>query len=93
MNNTHNVRSQQSLDNHTLDNRFEDEAVMINQQEQEVYSWKFILSHLLHRYKLEEWISRIRKYYNVICPWYSISVSSAYNMHVYLGLFYNCYTK
>ena len=50
LNNTHNVRFQQSLDNHTLDIRFEDEAVVINQQEQEVYSWKFILAHLLHRY-------------------------------------------
>ena len=29
-----------SLDCHTLDIRFKDEAVMINQQEQEVNSWK-----------------------------------------------------
>ena len=29
-----------SLDDHTLDIRFEDKAVMINQQEEEVDSWK-----------------------------------------------------
>ena len=29
-----------SLDDYTLDIRFEDEAVMINQQEEEVDSWK-----------------------------------------------------
>ena len=29
-----------SLDRHTLDIRFKDEAVMVNQQEQEVNSWK-----------------------------------------------------
>ena len=34
------------LDDHTLDIRFEDEAVVINQQEQEVDSWRiFPLSH------------------------------------------------
>ena len=61
-----------SLDDYTLDIRFEDEAVMINQQEQEVDSWKiYPLSPPPQVYKTEEWKSRIGKYYNVIfCPWY-----------------------